>query len=127
MKKNLYKVQLNFKLTLENLPLCHGLVHSVDRMSHKWCLTFTFSFKGWFGLICNVMNNSSTTLPEPALCARYVFVKKHTTKIHFSGDSCVKQYVFLNLESTLIENISAYPDTSIMDCILAFLDPISHI
>ena len=32
-----------------------------------------------------------------------------------------------NLESTLIENISAFPYTAIWGCILAFLEPIWHI
>ena len=49
------------------------------------------------------MNPSPTTLPEPALWATCVFLKEHTMKIHFSGDSCVNQYglqpwIYLNWE-----------------------------
>ena len=72
------------------------------------------------------MHPSPNTLLEAALWATYVFLKKHTTKIHLTDDSCVNQYGF-NLESTLIENISAFPDTVIWGCILAFLEPIWHI
>ena len=39
------------------------------------------------------MNPSPTTLHEPALWATYEFLKEHTIKIHFSGDSCKKQYI----------------------------------
>ena len=52
------------------------------------------NFKRWFGLIWHFMNPSPTTLPEPALWARYEFLKEHTIKIHFRGDSCRKQYGF---------------------------------
>ena len=65
------------------------------------------NFKGCFGLIWHLTLPSPATLPEPALWARYEFLNEHTTKIHFRGDSCVNQCGF-NLESTLIENISAF-------------------
>ena len=84
------------------------------------------NFKGCFGLIWHFTYPSPTTLPEPALWATYEFLNEHTTKFHFRGDSCVNQYGF-NLESTLIENISAFPNTAIWGCIFAFLDNILHI
>ena len=52
------------------------------------------NFKGCFGLIWYYMNPSPTTIPEPALWAGYEFLKEQTIKIHFSGDSCRKQYGF---------------------------------
>ena len=84
------------------------------------------NFKGCFGMIWHFMTPSPTALPEPALWAGYEFLKEQTIKIHFRGDSCRNNMVF-NLESTLIENISAFPYTAICDCIFAFLDHIWHI
>ena len=52
------------------------------------------NFKGCFGLIWHFMTPSPTALPEPALWAGYEFLKEQTIKIHFSGDSCRKQYGF---------------------------------
>ena len=44
-----------------------------------------------------------------------------------SGATPVGNNMVFNLESTLIENISAFPYTAICDCIFAFLDHIWHI
>ena len=44
-----------------------------------------------------------------------------------SGATPVGNNMVFNLESTLIENISAFPYTAISDCIFAFLDHIWHI
>ena len=53
-----------------------------------------FSIKVDSRLIWHFTYPSPTTLPEPALWATYVFLKEHTTKIRFRGDSCMNQYGF---------------------------------
>ena len=84
------------------------------------------NFKGCFGLIWHFMNPSPTTIPEPALWAGYEFLKEQTIKF-ISVATPVGNNMVFNLESTLIENMSAFPYTAICDCIFAFLDHIWHI
>ena len=84
------------------------------------------NFKGCFGLIWHFMTPSPTALPEPALWAGYEFSKNKLLKF-ISGATPVGNNMVFNLESTLIENISAFPYTAICDCIFAFLDHIWHI
>ena len=52
---------------------------------------------------------------------------KNTLLTFISVATPVGNNMVYNLESTLIENISAFPDTAICGCILAFLDHIWHL
>ena len=81
----------NVALELGYLIQIHSVIYTEFPVKISARLT---NFKGWFGLIWHLMHPSPTTLPEPALWATYVFLKEHTTKIHFRGDSCVNQYDF---------------------------------
>ena len=72
------------------------------------------------------MNPLPTTLHEPALWARYEFLKEHTIKF-LSVATPVGNNMVFNLESTLIENISAFPNTAICGFILVLLDHIWHL
>ena len=52
------------------------------------------NFKRWFDLIWHSMILSLPALPESVLWAGYVLLRKYTTQIHFSGDSCGRKYGF---------------------------------
>ena len=81
------KVALEWASPIQN----HSLIKTEFPVKIAARLT---NFKGCFGLIWHLTYPSPTTLPEPALWARYVLLKEHTTKIHFRGDSCVNQCGF---------------------------------
>ena len=81
----------NVALEYASLIQIHSLTQTEFPVKISARLT---NFKGWFGLIWHFTYPSPTTLPEPALCATYVFLKEHTTKIHFRGHSCMNQCGF---------------------------------
>ena len=83
------------------------------------------NFKRWFELIWHSMAPSLPALPESALWAGYVFLRKYTAQFHFSGDSCGRNMVS-SLRLALIEKIPAYPDAAPRGYIHGFLEPISH-
>ena len=79
---------------------------------------------GWSGIL---WLPSPTALPEPALLGWIWIFSKNKLLKFISGATPVGNNMVFNLESTLIENISAFPYTAICDCIFAFLDHIWHI
>ena len=85
------------------------------------------NFKGCFGLIWHFIDSLANCTPLNLHFELDMNFSKNKLLKFISGATPVGNNMVFNLESTLIENISAFPYTAICDCIFAFLDHIWHI